>query len=68
MEISSCIVQTLDEYVDIAVAIGTDALYRSGIEAEIRAASDVIFEDSAVIEEHQRVFEWLIEKSRAGSS
>ena len=67
MQLSSCIAQTLDEYVDIAVAIGTDALYRSGIEAEIRAASDVIFEDAAIVEEHKRVFEWLIEKSRDGS-
>lgn len=67
MGIDSCMAKTLDEYVDIAVAIGTDSLYRSGIEAEIRAASDVIFEDAAVIKEHQRVFELLIEQSRTSS-
>jgi predicted O-linked N-acetylglucosamine transferase (SPINDLY family) len=67
MGIDSCMVKSLDDYVDIAVAIGTDALYRSGIEAEIRAASDVIFEDMAIVKEHQRVFEMLIEQSRAGS-
>jgi predicted O-linked N-acetylglucosamine transferase (SPINDLY family) len=64
MGIEAGLAESLDDYVEIAVQLGTDALYRSGVEAQIAAASGVMFEDNAIIDEHQRVFEMLIEQSR----
>ena len=56
MGIEDCTAASTDEYVDIALRLGTDADYRKSVSDKIVAASDVIWEEDAVVREFERVF------------
>jgi tetratricopeptide (TPR) repeat protein len=64
MSITSCIASSPEEYVDTAVALGTDADFRRSVEEEIASASPVIFEDPDVVPEYERIFLQLVEEAR----
>ncbi|MBW3539458.1 MAG: tetratricopeptide repeat protein [Planctomycetes bacterium] len=64
MGVEDCVATTLQDYVEIAVGIACDAQRRQALEATIREASHVLFENDAAVREHQQVFERLIEESR----
>jgi len=64
MGIDDCIASDPRHYVDIAVALGTDAAWRREIAQKIARASPALFEDLAAVREHERIFEMLIETAR----
>ena len=64
MGLSECVASDPQEYIDIAVALGTDAAYRSEVSQKIRRASPVLFDDIEAVREHERIFNALIEQAR----
>jgi protein O-GlcNAc transferase len=56
MQVLDCVAAGTQEYVDIAVRLGTDAAYRQAIRAKILAANAVLFENSAGIRELEQFF------------
>ncbi len=46
MELSDCVAESSQDYVDIAVKLGTDPVERARISAEIRDRCDVLFDDA----------------------
>ena len=66
MGMSDCVASTPEEYVEMAVALGTDPGLRSRVEAKTRETSDAIFEDADAVREHVRIFSELVELARSG--
>ena len=64
MGITECVASTSDEFITLAVRLGTDAEYRNSVEAKIRNAGHVLFEDMESVSEHDRIFRELIESAR----
>ena len=60
-----CVASDSRQYVDIALALGTDARYRQNVEQKIRQASGVLFEDAEAISEHERIFTALVAEARS---
>jgi predicted O-linked N-acetylglucosamine transferase (SPINDLY family) len=46
-----------EQYVALAVRLGTDRDYRDSLRAEIARRKDVLFEGLEVVREHERFFE-----------
>ena len=59
MQLTDCVVDSAEQYVDLAVRLGTDAEYRRSISDKIDAASSVLFEDSAEVRELERALIWI---------
>ncbi len=66
MGMDDCVASTSQEYVEMAVALGTDPALRSRVEAKIRETSGAIFEDAGAVNEHVRIFSELVELARSG--
>jgi predicted O-linked N-acetylglucosamine transferase (SPINDLY family) len=66
MGVSECVASNPQQYVDIAVAMGTDAEFRAHVVEKIRLASPVLFEDMEAVREHERIFGALVEEARSG--
>jgi predicted O-linked N-acetylglucosamine transferase (SPINDLY family) len=56
MQVLDCVPHSPEEYIDLALRLGTDAAYREAIREKIRAASGVLFENSEGIRELERFF------------
>jgi len=65
MGITECVASGPDDYVKIAVALGTDADYRASIEEKIRLASPLLFDDMEAVREYERIFQELIDQARS---
>ncbi len=59
MQLTECVVDSAEQYVDLALRLGTDAEYRRSISDKINAASSVLFEDSAEVRELERALIWI---------
>lgn len=57
MGMSDCVVQTPDQYVDLAVRLGTDPEYRRSIHEKILSACPVLFEDRRAIQQYSDFLE-----------
>jgi protein O-GlcNAc transferase len=57
MGLLDCVAGTTEEYVDIAVKLGTEPDYRAAIRSKILAANDVLYEDQEAIRELEDFFE-----------
>ena len=57
MGIESCIANDLDDYIGIALKLGRDTNFRDLVSRQIRASNNVLFENSRVIEEFERLFQ-----------
>lgn len=55
--IEDCIARTLEEYVDIAVRLGTDRAMRTEIRSRIKSASHLLFDDPQAVRELEFFFE-----------
>ncbi len=55
---------TPEEYVEIAVRLGTDPDAREGLRSRITRLSPILFEDLDIVREHERFFERAIAASR----
>src|SRR5580658_3393951 len=56
MGIRDCIANSTQDYVDIAIRLGTDRDYARTVRERILARSDVLFEDVRVVQEFERFF------------
>lgn len=56
MGITDCIAHNAEEYVDIAIRLGTNKVYRDEISTKILASSRVLYEDINVVREFERFF------------
>ena len=65
MGLTDCLASDPRQYIEIAVALGTDAAYRSEVVEKIRCASPVLFEDVQAVREHERIFSELVEEARS---
>jgi len=65
MEVTDCIARRGEEYVDIAVRLGTDPEYRADVARRIRASSPPLFENMEAVRELEQVLQELIDKSRS---
>lgn len=65
MGITECVASDLNEYVDIAVTLATDADYRTSVEQRIRESAGRLFEDMDAVREHERLFKKLAEEGRS---
>jgi len=57
MQVLDCVAGTPEEYVEIALRLGTDADYRRAVGEKIRAAAGRLFEDLEAVRELERFFE-----------
>ena len=57
---TDCIAHTKEQYVDIAVHLGTDSDYRSRIKRKILQASSAIWQEIEVVREFERCFTGLV--------
>jgi protein O-GlcNAc transferase len=62
MQIQDCIADSPEEYVDIAVRLGTDPDYRESIKAKILAANHLLYEEMGAVEEFGRVLSKLYQE------
>ncbi len=56
MKIDSGVVASIEEYVDLAVRLGTDRAFNSLVRAEINSRSAALFEDLAAVREIEEFF------------
>lgn len=54
--VAECVAETLPDYVDIAVRLGTDRTWRDGVSAKIKDRQHLLFERSEVIDELDQFF------------
>ncbi len=57
MGMMDCVVQSVPEYVELAVRLGTQADYRNALKAKILARHQVLYENPAVVRELEEFFE-----------
>jgi len=60
MGVLDCVARDAGDYVDIAVRLGADPVYRRQIKAKIMAANNALFDDDAVVREYERVFRQIL--------
>jgi predicted O-linked N-acetylglucosamine transferase (SPINDLY family) len=65
MGLTDCVASDCEEYVEKAVALGTDKSYRAAVVEQIREASPQLFEDMLAVREHERIFDELVEVARS---
>jgi predicted O-linked N-acetylglucosamine transferase (SPINDLY family) len=56
MGMAQCIARDADDYVEIALRLGTDAAHRQAVRAEILGRNAVLFENARVVRELERFF------------
>jgi predicted O-linked N-acetylglucosamine transferase (SPINDLY family) len=61
MRIETGIAGTIDEYVDLAVRLGTDRAFNALIRAEINSRSSALFEDIEAVRELEMFFKSVVE-------
>ena len=62
MGVMDCIAATPEQYIDIAVRVGSDPLYRASIKSKILAGNSVIFEDIEMVRELERHLIAMVER------
>jgi protein O-GlcNAc transferase len=60
MGLTECIADSREQYVEIALRLGTDRDYAREVREQIRARSEVLFEDPRVVAEFERCFEEMV--------
>ena len=53
--------QTIEQYVDLAIRLGTEADYRQEVSRRILERNHLIFENADTVREHERLFELMLE-------
>jgi protein O-GlcNAc transferase len=61
MQIHDCIAHSAEEYVEIAVRLGTDPDYRESVKAKIQTANHLLYEDTAAVEEFGALLSKLLQ-------
>ncbi len=60
MGVLDCIIDSVETYVDLAVALGTDPIFNNEMSTKITQACDILFEDMTIVEELAAFFEEVI--------
>ncbi len=68
MGLSDCIVHSVEEYLDLAVRLGTDRTYRRTMQSRILAANRVLFEDRESLQAIEEFLETAVEAVRRGQA
>jgi protein O-GlcNAc transferase len=68
MGLMECVASSPEEYVEIAVRLGTDRPYALEIRERIRALNHVLYEDRRVIDEFERFFLETVRASNGAST
>lgn len=63
MDFPDCVVQTPDQYVDLAVRLGTDAEFRRATSDGILGKADVLFDNRQAVRDLEEFFLAAVEKS-----
>jgi len=66
MGVDDCLVATPEEYVALAVRLGTDVDYRRQVSAKILAAADVLYENPQGVRDLEAFFVSAFERQRSG--
>jgi predicted O-linked N-acetylglucosamine transferase (SPINDLY family) len=61
LDLRDCVARDFDQYVDIALRLGTDRDYRRSISRQLVERADLLFEDAQAVTEHERLFRQIIE-------
>jgi len=64
MGMHDCVADSLAQYIEIAVHLGTDPVFRDAIKRKILARNHVLYENHAVIREYEQFFVTALEESR----
>jgi predicted O-linked N-acetylglucosamine transferase (SPINDLY family) len=64
MGIMDCVAATSEDYVRLALELGTDPVRRQGLAGRLREASGVLFEDQEAVRELERFFEQAMEEKK----
>jgi protein O-GlcNAc transferase len=62
MGITDCIAAGIDDYVDIAVRLGTDPAFRAQVHQAILRRNSALYEDARVVREFERFFATALEE------
>jgi pyruvyl transferase EpsO len=65
MGLLDCVADSPGRYVEIAVRLGTDRVYREAVKAKILAHHQVLYENADVIREFERFFVGAVEDARS---
>jgi predicted O-linked N-acetylglucosamine transferase (SPINDLY family) len=65
MGILDCVASSAEQYVELALRLGTDRDWRRFMGEKILAASHVLFEDSEAVRQHEEFFEQAIRSARS---
>jgi protein O-GlcNAc transferase len=68
MEYETCIVRDSEEYVDLAVRLGTDPALNALVRSQIASRSHVLFEDLAAIRELEEFFRMAIQSRHVSAA
>jgi predicted O-linked N-acetylglucosamine transferase (SPINDLY family) len=60
--VTDCIASTAEEYVQIAVRLGSEAGYRAEVSARLRAGGEELFHNSRVVGELEQFFEGVVDQ------
>jgi predicted O-linked N-acetylglucosamine transferase (SPINDLY family) len=64
MGYTACVAASTENYMDLAVRLGTDADYRQSVEENIQQLNRQLFEDQDAVSECERIFQELIDRAR----
>jgi predicted O-linked N-acetylglucosamine transferase (SPINDLY family) len=64
MNVLDCVARSPQDYIDIAVKLGSQPDHRGAVRAKILAANDVLYEDKEAVRELEVFFEKVVERSR----
>ncbi|MBT4429617.1 MAG: hypothetical protein HOC91_03800, partial [Nitrospinaceae bacterium] len=67
MEMMDCVASTPEEYVELALRLGTDHTYNKKMRDKILAANHVIFEDKNYVREMEDFIFRAVKKARSGT-
>jgi predicted O-linked N-acetylglucosamine transferase (SPINDLY family) len=65
MGLHDCVASTPEEYVDIAVRLGTDRDYRKAVSAAILSRNHILYEDLAAVKELEQFFLRVLQQAYA---
>jgi predicted O-linked N-acetylglucosamine transferase (SPINDLY family) len=63
MNVLDCVVANAEDYVALAVRLGTEPDYRAAVREKILAASDALFEDGGAVREHEQFFKEAVARA-----
>ena len=66
MGITDGVAASPEEYIDMAVGLGSDEDRRAAVVDKIRTASVRLFEDMEAVREHERLFVQMVDEARSG--